>query len=82
MKLFKNATLTLPVTSCEHCPHKIAQRYKKTKGFGTYGACSAISRTVSLSNGKQATYHPSIADASSHGGFLPDCPLEEQQGSK
>lgn len=75
MKIFKNPIIiALKVASCEDCPNKKAQRYKKIKGFGTSYVCSAITITPSID---KPPYHPTISEARFYGGFLPRCPLED-----
>lgn len=80
MKLFKNAILSLKISSCEECPNKKAQRYKNIKGFSTLYVCSAINRmSIHKIEGQNplGSYHPFISEARFNGAFLPDCPLED-----
>lgn len=81
MKLFKNAIISLKVASCEVCHNKAPQRYKTAKGFSTCRICSAITR-ISIHkitpDNPLGEYHPPISEARFYGGFLEDCPLEDE----
>ena len=80
MKIYRNSILSLKISSCEECPHKKAQRYRKIKGFSTHYVCSAINRMRILKIEGQnplGSYHPFISEARFNGAFLPDCPLED-----
>ena len=81
MKVYKTNMVILRVPSCQECPNRKAQAYKNGEKFSTEIVCGAIEREGRNYSGEVVTKHPPIRDARFYGGlYLPDCPLEEEEG--
>lgn len=80
MKIYKNAILIMKVPSCLECPNRRKERVRHGRGY-IYYVCSAITRNASRIDTEpgcaEYQYHPSVMEASSTGGFLRDCPLDD-----
>lgn len=77
MKIYKNETLTLNVRGCSECPNQVVRLYSVDGKHGSTLTFGAINYNGVDGNGNEMIMNPTTVRALNHGGFLPDCPLED-----
>ena len=80
MKLYKTKMVTLKVRSCSECPNQVVRLYSVEGTHGSALTCGAINYNGVDANGNEIIVSPTTIRALHHGGFLPDCPLDDVLG--
>jgi hypothetical protein len=78
MKIYQNPILTMLISGCQDCPHRIARRFKNNDRYYTGWVCEAINILhKNPITGREIATHPIVEEALMSGAARNDCPLED-----
>lgn len=80
MKLYKTSIVSLPITSCEQCPNRVARRCNHGSKSYSEWVCGAITYNTTCPISQEIIPRhrfPSLTEAMACKGWHPECPLED-----